>query len=283
MSNRSYRPAVILPPKSEEPSAISKRQERVLYYSTVLGTLISLILAVISIYLTVRISGQSTKIERMDSLLSLLAAQNSYQNENIKKLTEIQDVSIEFSRKLSEQIGSTKAQTSFLQDNFAPDISITEILFQKSNIKENENILSYGFSNIGGRRLKNLHSRVLMFLHTPSVKDSIYYFMTFTPNISDGNTTDLKPNSKNFHYITIPTHQVLDSIFKNCYISIVVDYKDPLTDRKRYRPFFYQNLRGLDGKLISIYAGQKQVRIMKNFMDTSSFIKTMVGSNLIDF
>jgi hypothetical protein len=122
-----------------------------------------------------------------------------------------------------------------------------------------------------------------MFLPTPSVKDSIYYFATFTPNISDGNTTDLKPNSKNFHYISITSHKILDSIFTNCFIAIIVNYKDPLTNEEQYRPFFYQNLKGLDGNLISIYAAPKQVRIMTNFIDTSKYFRSLLNKKLLRF
>lgn len=283
MKSRFFRQIIVLSKNKEIPRILSKKQEKTLYYFTILGTLASTLLAIVSIILTVKISQQSTKIDRMDSLLQLMATQNRYQNENIKKLTEIQNTSIEFSKKLSEQIFSTKEQTSFLIDNYAPDISLGKISFSKSNMKKDENILSYEFSNIGGRRLKDLHSRILIFLPTPSVKDSIYYLTTFTPNISDGNTTDLKPNSKNFHYITIPTHKVLDSIFTNCFISIIVNYKDPLTNKEQYKPFFYQNMKGLDGNLISIYAGPKQVRIMTNFIDTSQTFKNLVKQRLTKF
>ena len=283
MRSRFTRPIIVLPKNKETPPSLSKRQEKTLYYFTVLGTLVSTLLAIVSIFLTIKISQQSTKIDKMDSLLQLMATQDKYQNENIKKLTDIQITSVEFSKKLSEQIFSTKEQTSFLQDNYAPDINLDKIAFSKSNMKKDENVLSYEFSNIGGRRLKDLHSRVLMFLPTPSVKDSIYYLATFTPNISDGNTTDLKPNSKNFHYITIPTHKVLDSIFTNCFISIIVNFKDPLTNKEQYKPFFYQNMKGLDGNLISIYAGPNQVRIMTNFIDTSQYFQNLVRQKLIKF
>lgn len=283
MRSRFSRPIIVFPKNKETPPALSKRQEITLYYFTVSGTVVSTLLAIVSIFLTVKISQQSTKIDKMDSLLQLMATQNKYQNENIKKLTDIQVTSVEFSKKLSEQILSTKEQTNFLQDNYAPDISLGKISFSKSNMKKDENILSYEFSNIGGRRLKDLHSRVLMFLATPSVKDSIYYFATFTPNISAGNTTDLKPNSTNFHYITIPTHKILDSIFTNCFITILVNFKDPLTNKEQYKPFFYQNMKGLDGNLISIYAGPKQVRIMTNFIDTAQAFKKLVKQKILQF
>lgn len=280
---RNSKNIIVFPKVKQEIPALSKKQEKSLYYFTILGTIASVLLAFFSIFLTVRISQQSTKIDKMDSLLNLMAIQNKYQNENIRKLTELQNSSIEFSQKLSEQILSTKQQTNFLQDNSAPDISLGSISFSKSNMKKDENILRYEFNNIGGRRLKNLHSQVLMFLQTPSVKDSIYYLLTLTPNISDGNTTDLKPNSKNFHYISIATHKVLDSIFTNCFITILVNYKDPLTNKDIYKPFFYQNMTGLDGNLISIYAPPKQVRIMINYINTSKQYRSLVKKKLIQF
>jgi hypothetical protein len=153
-NTKSLNRIVILSKKGKHSPTLSKNQEKVLYYFTITGTIISTFLAIISILLTVKISQQSTKIEKMDSLLQLMTMQNKYQNENINKLTEIQLSSLEFSKKLSEQIVSTKEQTNFLQDNFAPDISLNKITFSKSNIKKDENILSYEFSNIGGRRLK---------------------------------------------------------------------------------------------------------------------------------
>ncbi len=283
MNRRFIRPIVILPKSKETPPALSKKQEKTLWYFTVLGTIASTVLAIISIVLTVKISQQSTKIDKMDSLLSLMTTQNRYQDENIKKLSDIQSTSLEFSKKLSEQISSTKEQTSFLQDSYAPDINLDKISFSKSNMKKDENILSYQFSNIGGRSLKDLHSRVLIFLPTRIVKDSIYYLATFTPNISDGNTTDLKPNSKNFHYISIPKQKILDSIFINCFLSIIVNYKDPLTNRELYKPFFYQNMKGLDGNLVSIYAPPKDVRIMTNFIDTSQDFKKLLQHKLMKF
>ena len=283
MNRRFIRPIFILPKNEETPPTLSKKQEKTLWYFTILGTLASTVLAIISIFLTVKISQQSTKIDKMDSLLSLMSTQNRYQDVNIKQLSDIQSTSIEFSKKLSEQILSTKEQTSFLQDNFAPDINLDKISFSKSNMKKDENILSYEFSNIGGRRLKDLHSRVLIFLPTRIVKDSIYYLATFTPNISDGNTTDLKPNSKNFHYISIPKQKILDSIFTNCFLSIIVNYKDPLTNKEQYKPFFYQNMKGLDGNLVSIYAAPKDVRIMTNFIDTSQYFKKLLQHKLMKF
>jgi hypothetical protein len=281
--NRNLKKRFVFPKTTQSNPALSKKQEKVLYYFTIVGTIASTLLAIVSIFLTVNISRQSTKIEKMDSLLNLMATQNKYQNENIRKLTDLQNSSIGLSEKLSEQITSTKEQTNFLQDNSAPDIALGTISFSKSNMKQEENILRYDFNNIGGRRLKDLHSQVLMFLPTPNIKDSLYYLLTFTPNISDGNTTDLKPNSRNFHYISIPTHKVLDSIFTNCFVAVVVDYKDPLNNRTIYKPFFYQNMTGLNGNLISIYAPPKQVRIMTNYIDTAKAFKNVVKRKLMQF
>ncbi|HEY5462996.1 MAG TPA: hypothetical protein VIJ95_07050 [Hanamia sp.] len=122
MNRRFIRPIVILPKNKDTPPALSKKQEKTLWYFTILGTLASTLLAIISIFLTVKISQQSTKIDKMDSLLSLMSIQNRYQDANIKQLSDLQSTSLEFSKKLSEQILSTKEQTSFLQDNFAPDM-----------------------------------------------------------------------------------------------------------------------------------------------------------------
>jgi hypothetical protein len=186
-------------------------------------------------------------------------------------------MSIGFSKKLSEQVTSTRNQTSFLQDSYAPDIALGKIDFSKSNMKEEENILSYYFTNTGRRTLKNLHSRLLMFLPTIKVKDSIYYVGTFTPTIFEGNTTDLKPNSSNFHFINIPSDKILDSIFKVSSMIIMVDYTDPSTNKKFIKPFLYKNFKGLDGRLLNIYAPPKEARIMNRFLDTSKIIKKEYG------
>jgi hypothetical protein len=257
----------------EDATPLSKKKQEVLFYFTIVGAITSTILALFSIYLTHKISLTSTKVDKMDSLLSLMTIQNQRQNDQLKELGSIQETAIEFSKKLSEQIVSTKDQTSFLQESYSPDISVGNIDFAKSNMKENQNVLSYEFTNTGGRILKNLNSRVLMFLPTIKVKDSIYYFDTFKPNIFNGNTTDLKPNSKNFHFITIPSHQVLDSIFKNCSLAIVADYVDPLTNKRNSKIFYYKNMKGLDNRLVSIYSTPKEARIMGHFIDTSSIFK----------
>ncbi|WP_332736859.1 hypothetical protein [Flavihumibacter sp.] len=252
---------------------LSTRQQKLLYSITIIGTIASTLLAGFSIYLTHKIAQTSTKVEKMDSLIALIAVQNLKQNEQLSKLQDIQKISIEFSQKLSEQIISIKDQTSFLQDSYSPDISLGKIDFSKSNIKEGENILSYQFNNIGGRALKDLHSKLLVFLPTVKVKDSIYYLMTFEPTIFDGNTTDLKPNSSNFHYATIPSNKFLDSIFKISSMAIMAEYVDPLTNEKSIKTFYYKNFKGLDNRLLSIYAPPKEARIMSTFLDTAKIIK----------
>lgn len=279
-NNRFLRPVIVFPKTKEIDPVLSRKQEKILYYFTIIGTVAATLLAIISIYLTDKISQQSTKIDKMDSLLQLMTIQNKSQSENINLLSNLQKSSMEFSQKLSEQIASTKDQTTFLQDNYAPDINLEKISFAKSNLKTDENILTYEFSNIGGRRLKDLHSQVLMFLPTLKVKDSIYYFATFTPNISNGNTTDLRPNSKNTHFIRIPSKKILDSIFTNCFICIVVNYKDPLTNNELYKPFYYQNIKGLDGNLISVYSSPKHTNIMSRYIDTSIKFRDIIKHKL---
>ena len=149
--------------ESKKP-ALTKKEERIQYYTSIVGTATATLLAIVSIILTIIISKNATKVDKMDQLLSLMVEQNQRQGMQIDELRELQKSSFELSGKLSDQITTIRNQTAFLQNTYSPDISLNAITFSKSNMKEGQNVLQYEFTNIGGRRLQNLHSRIFLFL-----------------------------------------------------------------------------------------------------------------------
>ncbi len=251
---------------------LPKKKQLTQYYFGIAGTLVTAVLALLSLYLTWYLNKTNTTVKHLTELVEEVKIQNQNHQSQLNELRKIQNSTVELSKTTTSLITQIHDQTRYLQHANAPDLTVTAIQFANSNIEKDKKILSYGFSNPGGRRLKSLQSHVFLFYRRQTetgISDEVVFF---TPPIHGGNTTDLKHNSYNFHFVTLPQASLLDSIISISNIAILANYVDPLSKKKTVKVFYYELFKGLDDSLIHIYSSSEQVERMSSFLDTTSFL-----------
>lgn len=242
---------------------LTRRQTKLQYYIGNIGIVITAILALISIFLSVKISKTNTKVDKMDSLIMLISRQTDNQSIQIEELKNIQISSLELSDKMTQQITVIGNQTELLLNTSAPQLSLESITYNVSNLVENEKILSYYIVNTGGRPISKLKSAVTFF----NIKgDSIARVTKINNPVTLGNETTLNPNNKHYHYLSLASHKFIDEIIINSDVAISVYYFDPLINKELEKIFYHELRLGINQQLISTFSTPQNIEVMKNYL-----------------
>jgi hypothetical protein len=239
--------------QSQSKPVIPLWEQRAATYIGVLAAIASLIIGIVTYFLTKTISTQATTIKNLDSV--------------INRLDSMQQIGMNADRNLSRQIELFNQQADYIKSTDRPKLDLAALNFFKPPTAQNRYIMVFDIKNYGSR-VANLHTieyRFYLKYTDTSLVLARHDKSSMKEEFGERSYQQLFPDQTNPTYVSFADQTGSLYVARRSIIVIEITYSDPLNSKLMSRVLKFRAVELTGGDIALQGLGEIDKKLLRKY------------------